>query len=103
MTDPQIYEPFENCKGLKKKYMEDPRGGAHGWHDPFLNDRYTLAYYVVGFTNVFVVYDWEEDKVLWFQNVKGTPKPKRGVRVWEAMRSEYQKLFLFNIDWFIGD
>jgi hypothetical protein len=100
MTDPEIYEPFENCTGLEKKWIKE---SGSGWHDPFQDDRYTLAYYVKGFKNVFVVYDWEEDKVLWFQNINGNYSKKRGVRVWEAMTSGQQKAFLFDIDWFVGD
>lgn len=102
ITDSKIYEPFESCTGLEKRWVKDALNGA-GWHDPFQEDRYSLAYYVKGFKSVFIVYDWEEDKVLWYQSINGNIRSKRGVRVWEAMTSAQQKPFLFDIDWFVGD
>lgn len=101
ITDKKLYQPFEDCKGLRKK-IDRAEGG---WHDPMPDENISYAYYVSGFNNVMIFYDRSNDKVIWAQgmNPGGLMIKKKGVRIWESMRPETQKLFLFNIDWFLGN
>ena len=99
ITNHKIYEPFEGCKGLLKK--RDFIDNNWSWHDPMGNraGEFSYAYYILGFSSVYVIYDYRADKVLWFQ----LGERKKGRKVWEAMTMYTQKMFLFNIDWFIGE
>jgi hypothetical protein len=101
IDDYKIYEPFEKCKGLRKKL--DRENG--GWYDPWITEGGSYAYKVAGFENIYVFYNSEEDRVYWIQEFKdnGTIRIKKGVKVWESMSQSNQKLFLFNIDWFLGE
>lgn len=101
------YEPFENCKGLIKVIDKD----NGGWYDAIPEGNFSYAYQVAGFSNVFIIYDYNFDEVIWFQKesdsfpmVKSKHQLdiKKGVRVWESMHPNNHKLFLFNIDWFLG-
>lgn len=89
------YERFEKCKGLSLRRDKEYPGT---WYDPFPTERYSYAYFVVGFEKVYVVYDYKEEKVIWNQATKECS----GRAVWEAMRPEHHKYFLFDIDWFLG-
>lgn len=93
----KIFEPFEACKSLDKR-MDYSTGS---WLE--IEGDVSYPYFLRGFNNVFIVYDFKEDKVVWYQKLGSKIIKKRGVRVWEAMRPEQQKLFLFDIDWFTGE
>jgi len=96
IKDLKKYDRFENCKGLSLR--KDPED-LWAWYDPFPTDRYSYAYFVIGFSNLYIIYDYQDDKVLWYQ--KGVIRAK-GKSVWDSMNPGNRKLFLFDMDWFLG-
>ena len=103
IKDKKRYDRFDKCKGLSLRRDKDYPGCCD---DPMAGDRFSYAYYVVGFSSVFVIYDYELDKVRWYQGSTADLdiiKPAKGKSVWDAMIESNRKLFLFDIDWFLND
>lgn len=88
-----IYQLFEDCKGLEKRRDKT----SSDWHHTgILNTSY--CYYIKGFHQTFIIYSFDDDNVIWYSY----GKKRSGRRIWEAMTVQQQKLFIFNLDWFLG-